>query len=365
VQRWAFINEVQVAPKDKSLNARMKALAADKLVHNYTSSDEFKDHAAGKTDHLGNLPGPASTGTWARFNETGTNLLGENHTEVTLEHVVRAVRSTSFIYEPFSVDAMPKGSKMRAAYEVENKKRFKDFGVAKVKDKQQFGAESLFPKMGFGLNLLIPYLAGTGQLGDLRAGAYVGQPVQRYLKIAWGHSKDVAAKVKQLKKAAGQVPPAFEELGRVHESVKAELNPFIKALPVDGYLGDALDTTAGRKLLGPLLQFSQAFVAAMLERASTDTDLTEKERKDLGSMGTGSQHKNEAIFSKWRNLHFSHAVWDAVKRGVRYAGMGRLHLDYLVAEGIPPNSHPYDMTGKELAEFEALTNRLASSVKSP
>jgi hypothetical protein len=82
-------------------------------------------------------------------------------------------------------------------------------------------------------------------------------------------------------------------------------------------------------------------------------------------MGTGSQHENEAIFSKWRNLHFSHAVWDAVKRGVRYAGMGRLHLDYLVAEGIPPNSHPYDMTGKELAEFEALTNRLASSVKSP
>lgn len=119
--------------------------------------------------------------------------------------------------------------------------------------------------------------------------------------------------MKQLKKAAEQVPPAFEELGRVHESVKAELNPFIKALPVDGYLGAALDTTAGRKLLGPLLQFCQAFVAAMLERASTDTDLTEKERKDLGSMGTGSQHENEAVFSKWRNLHFSHAVGDAVK----------------------------------------------------
>lgn len=80
VQRWAFIAEKQVPPDDKKLDSKMKALAVDKLVHNYTSQAEFRNHAAGKTDYLGNLPGPASSGTWVRFDQTGTNLLGENHT---------------------------------------------------------------------------------------------------------------------------------------------------------------------------------------------------------------------------------------------------------------------------------------------
>ncbi len=352
-------------PKDKSLDPGMKKLASDKLVHDYMSSDEFKKHAAGDTDYLGNLPGPVSAGTWVRFNETGTNLLGENHTQVTLKNVVPAVGSRNFIYEPFAVDDMSESPKLRAAYEKVNKGRFKELGVAQVKDKQQFGAESLFPKMGYALNLLIPYLTQNRNLDDLKEGAYTGRPLQQYLKIAWGHGKDVAATVKQRRKTAQQVPPALQELAGTYESAKADLNSFIKKLPVAGYLGDALDTPAGKDLREPLLRFSKAFVAAMLERAGADTALTDEEREALRSMDTGSQPTNEVVFSKWRNLHFSHAVRKAVERGVRYAGMGNLHLKYLLDEGLPPGSQPHDMTGKALAEFEALTKKLASSVKSP
>jgi hypothetical protein len=220
--------------------------------------------------------------------------------------------------------------------------------------------------MGFALNLLVPLDAG--KLDDLKAGAYLGQPAQRYLKIAWGYSADVAAQVKQLKtaskKGSKKPPKALDDLANVHETVKDKLDGFITALPVDGHLGDALDTPAGRKLLAPLQQFIEAVIAALLERTSTDTALTDKERKDLGSMAKVSQIERDAVFYKWRSLHFSHSVRAAAKRGVRYAGMGKDHLVDLIAEGIPPNTHTYDMTSTGvLADFEALTNKLAASVK--
>lgn len=276
------------------------------------------------------------------------------------------MESTSFISERLSIDDMPAGSKMRAAYEAENQDVFKQFGVAGVKNKRPYGAESLFPKMGYALNLLVPI--DTAHLNDLKAGAYLGQPLQRYLKIAWGYSKDVAAQVTQLKKASKKgskkPPKVLDDLARVHETVKDKLDGFITALPVNGYLGDALDTPAGRKILAPLQQFCVAVLAALLERTSTDPALADKERKDLGSMAKGSQLERDAVFSTWRSLHFSHTVRAAAKRGVRYAGMGKDHLVDLITEGIPANSHAYDMTSTgDLARFEALTKKLASSVK--
>jgi hypothetical protein len=72
-----------------------------------------------------------------------------------------------------------------------------------------------------------------------------------------------------------------------------------------------------------------------------------------------------AAFGKWRNLHFSHAVRDAVAKGVRYAGMGREHLKYLIAEGLPAKSRGYDMVAKDLTDFETLTKNLAATAKNP
>jgi hypothetical protein len=111
VQRRAWVGARQVMPDEPGLTANMKALAGDNLVHIYLSNSEFADHAAGKTDYLGNLPASStSPGTRVRFSPKGTNLLGENHEQITLEDVIPAVGSTSFIFEPFSTDVLTPGS---------------------------------------------------------------------------------------------------------------------------------------------------------------------------------------------------------------------------------------------------------------
>ncbi|GAA3631782.1 hypothetical protein [Microlunatus ginsengisoli] len=364
IQRWAWVSAAQVKPDEPGLDARMKTFTTDNVVRDYGSMSEFADHAAGKTDYLGNLPATSgSPGTWVRFAPGGTNLLGEDHTLVTMEHVAPAVGSKSFTYEPFATDDLSSRPGMRAAYETENADRFKAFGVDKVADKRQFGGESLFPKIGFAFVIFQPYADGAKSLDDLKPGGYVGQPLQRYLKIAWGYAADVVDEVDQLKQAKTPVPPAHQQLAATHAATKGELDGFIQGLPVDGYLGDALDTTAGKKKLPALSRLSAAVIASMTARMEADTGITQAERNQLKAMPRGTPDQKGAMFGKWRNLYFSHAVRDAVARGVRYVGMGREHLDYLKAEGLPAQSRGYDMVAKDLNDFATLTNNLKSSAK--
>ena len=89
VQRHAFVRDKQVKPSHPSLTPAMKAMAADTTVRDYHDGGEFADHAARKTDHIGTLRA-GSPGTWVRFPKTGSNLLGEAHDHVKLDHVVAA-----------------------------------------------------------------------------------------------------------------------------------------------------------------------------------------------------------------------------------------------------------------------------------
>jgi hypothetical protein len=276
------------------------------------------------------------------------NVLGEDHTFVTLREVAPAVRSTSFVYEPFSDDDLPAGSRMKAAYERENDDRFRAMGVAGVADKRQFGAESLYPKMGYSLTLLLPFLTGPRRrLAALKSAGYVGQPIQRYLKIAWAHAADVAA-------AGPPLDRVQRRLARVHDAHRARLDAFITALPVDGFLGDALDTRAGRRLRPALAEFCQAFTKAMLARAGSDTTLTAAERDRLARLHR--RRGRGVVFAQWREMRFLHAVTAAAARGVRYAGMGRNHLTVLLGNGtLPSGATAFDMIGRDLAAFETLT----------
>jgi len=138
---------------------------------------------------------------------SGTNLLGENHTTFPLETVLPAVGSKSFIYEPFASDTLGAGSNIKTAYDQEDQGMFKTFGVEKVKDKQPFGAESLFPKMGFALTVAMPYFEGKQKITDIDPDGYFGQPLQRYLKIAWADSKDNKQVVAQKKESQGEDRP--------------------------------------------------------------------------------------------------------------------------------------------------------------
>ena len=356
VQRHAFVGGTQVKKSDPDAVGAVASFVTDDVVRDYTTKDELKKHAANGTDYLGNL----DDGTWVRFSPTGINLLGENHTKASLDKVLPHVNSKSFIYEPFSDDALASGSAMKTAYETENKDRFKTFGVDNEPDKQQFGAESLFPKMGYGLNLAIPYFDGSKPISGLKKAGYVGQPIQRYLKIAWGHSKDCDASVKQKVAAKQPVKPKIADLVKIYNEVKGVLDPFIAPLPVDGFLGDELEKPGKAALLPSLLKFSLAFTEAMVEAATADPSsrLKPAEKAKLDGSATTSAADKDKLFSDWRNFKFEDSVAAAAKRGVRYAGMGQAHLDHLLAVGLPSGGHPFEMDGDDIKKFRDKTNAL-------
>jgi len=357
IQRYAFINQQQIRTTEASFTAAQAAFAGDTVVRDYQSLDEFQRHATGGTDYLGNLP----DGTWLRFHPTGINLLGENHTLVSLDQVVPVINTRSFICERLSNDALAPGSHVGAAYETENAGEFQRFGIAQQSDRQQFGAESLYPKIGYAMSLALPYLTSVQASVGLKAPNYVGQPVQRYFKIGWGHSEDNLADI-TARRAAGQpVQPAAAALATVHTAVAPLLGPFLTGLTVDGYLGNALDVQPNKAALVPALaQFAQAMIEAMTERALTDSTsrLTPQERTRFGAGGGATNSEREQMFSRWRNNNFEDSVRDATARGVRYAGMGRAHLDHLRSLGLSAAQHPYDMADVDLNRFRTETAEL-------
>jgi len=362
VQRYAFVRDKQVIPSHPSLTPAMTAMAADTTVRDYQDGGEFADHAASRTDHIGTLRSPASPGTWVRFPRTGSNLLGENHTKVTLEHVVAAVGSKNFIYEPLAIDDLSALPAMKAAYEKETADRLARMGVAGAPDTRKFGSESLFPKLGFSLTAILPML-WQRNIAALKPAGYIGQPAQRYLKIAWGYGKDVPAEIATLKAARKRVPPELRRLAATCKRLAPTLDPFITALPVDGFLGDALDTPASKKIIPDLISFCEDLVNAMGARISADTVLTPAEKKKLEAMPQAKVGQMGAMFAVWRDMEFSHAVRAAVARGVRYAGMGLLHLVALRAEGLPPGSQGFDMDSLDITAFETRTQDLAAKAK--
>jgi hypothetical protein len=362
VQRYAFVAGAQVTNGASGLTPEMDAMVKDEVVRSYTDTAEFKKHSTKSTDYLGNL----KDSTWVRFSPTGINLVGENHTVVTLEQTVPAVNSTSFIYEPFASDDLSASPGMNAAYQKENAQRFKAFGVDGVADKKQFGAESLYPKIGYGMVLALPYFKGSSPLDDLKPAGYVGQPIQRYLKIAWGMSADAETQVAAQRAASKPVKPKYGAMADCHTAVKGQLDAFITALPIDGFLGDELTKPGKAALLPPLAKYAAAVSDAMIEMAAEDPSsrLDPAKRTDLKSKGAKDESEKESIFSDWRNFKFEDTVAAATAKGVRYAGMGQAHLEHLITKGLTPTQHPFKMADVDLAKFKTDTAALkAKAVK--
>ncbi|HUQ06585.1 MAG TPA: DUF4157 domain-containing protein [Kofleriaceae bacterium] len=362
VQRFAFIKGAQVT-NSAGESADKQAFINDNLVRDYNDDAEFTKHAGKKTDYLGNL----KDGTWVRFEPTGINLVGEDHTLVRAEETFTAVNSTSFIYEPFAMDDLSASPEMKAAYETENADRFKEMGVDGVADKQQFGAESLYPKIGYGMNIALPFFTKAKPLDELTSSDYTGQPVQRYLKIAWGMSADAETKVAADRKAGTAVQPKYGKMADTHTAVKGELDAFIKGLVIDGFLGDELKKPGNDKLLAPLAKYALAVENAMIEMAAGDPSsrLDPAKRDELKKKGAKDEAEKFQIFSDWRNFKFEDAVDAATKKGVRYAGMGQNHLKHLIKKGLAADQHPFKLADLDLLRFQGETDALkAKAVKS-
>jgi hypothetical protein len=359
IQRFAFIKGKQVTAKDPHATGAVEPLVKDDKVRDYESVSEMKLHAAGGTDYLGNLDD--ATGTWLRFSPTGTNVIGEDHTFVRLQDLLPKVNSKSFIYEPFAIDDMTGSPQMGKAYDKETADRFKVFGVESEPDKKQFGAESIHPKLGFNLALALPYLEGKQKLDDLKDGNYAGQPVARYLKIAWGFAKDVRDDVAKKLAAKQPVKPAAKRLNLVVQLVEPSVDKFITGLPLDGYLGDELAKGKNQALMPDLATLARAAIDALVEVAVDDPSsrMTPEQKGKFG--GKTSDAEKQDMFVAWRDFKFEDTVKDAAQKGIRYAGMGYNHLKHLRAVGLPKFTHDFDMT--DLGTFADHTKKLKATAK--
>jgi hypothetical protein len=86
--------------------AAAKPYAEDDVVRDLRTWEEALAFAANTTDYIGNLAGPVAIGTWVRYDTTDLNIIGENHTYVTLDQITTAVGTQNFIYERFGADAL-------------------------------------------------------------------------------------------------------------------------------------------------------------------------------------------------------------------------------------------------------------------
>ena len=122
-------------------------------------------------------------------------------------------------------------------------------------------------------------------------------------------------------------------------------------------------------LLPLLAEFTTTFTEAMVRMAAGEASsrLPMGERMTLGGSSKTSEAKKFKIFDDWRNFLFQDNVNQATKRGVRYAGMGFFHLQFLIDAGLDKKQHPFDMTsaGKEMTGFKGLTARLKKAAKKP
>ncbi|HEY1179657.1 MAG TPA: hypothetical protein VGF17_26170 [Phytomonospora sp.] len=348
-----WVAGVQIDPGDHNLNGGTTPRVTDAAIRAYDTWVEATAHAAGTTDYIGNLPGPSSTGTWVRFHDAHMNVLGEDHTEVTFRQMRAAVGfGADFIFERFASDVLPPGSHLLAAYDIENAAEHNNFGIAGAANRHLYGSESIYPKIGFGLALLSVHVNGTLPVAQLcQAAGYTGQPLQRYLKIAWGLARDIAAQVNALNLAGAPVPPQEAAVAQVVANHNATLTPYITGLAVDTWLGDTLTLPANNGRVAEILALTTAMIPLLCAQGLAQAP-------GLAGQAHGTALEQMNFFGLWRNLHFAQNVAAADVRHVRYAGMGALHLQYLQGNaGMPPHSHGYDMrsVGAHLIGFENAT----------
>ncbi|MCX2732378.1 hypothetical protein OOZ19_19235 [Saccharopolyspora sp. NFXS83] len=214
-------------------------------MRQYEDDAEFTGHADGKTDYLGTLPKPGE-GTWVRFSPTGTNVLGENHAEVTFDHVITAVGSSSFVYEAFASDDLSAFPSMNKAYEKSAEPMRKKFGVPK-QDLSKHGGESIFPKLAQALNILYTRLEerNVGILDDR-----MGEILQRSLKLAWKYGKDLG------QEPGSDMAPERKRFIAVHQDEKG-LEKFVKGLKDGRSIADAKGLAEHREAL---MAYIKAFI---------------------------------------------------------------------------------------------------------
>ncbi|WP_433288887.1 hypothetical protein ACQPZQ_37285 [Pseudonocardia sp. CA-142604] len=352
------------------MSPEMEELAADSLVHDYRDMKEFQDHATRKTDHIGNLP---TDGTWVRFSPTLLNVVGEAHNATTLHDVVQAVRTRSFIYEGIpSDDLRSENPAMLEAIRTMSAGRLARFGLEAVEDIQPYGLEPIHPKIGYVFTALLPLLQSK-KISKL--GGYFGKVFQSHLKMSWAAAGHLHDEVER-RRPQGRETRATGSLGGLSEAetevagtyARQKFAPkFISDLQPDDDLRHSLELWVQRQpdnkldaLLGELHDFVSCMLGLVREKYQR-ADLKRSERLAIWASGmNGEQEK----FDHWRNVEIGKRVREAQQRGVRYAGMGGAHSDYLRHELGLRSFNFYDLHGENLKRDRKFTDDREEEMRS-
>lgn len=383
VQRAVWIEGDYVEPTDTRFSRatpRMREWLADSGIRDYQHEDEFRRHAAGKTDYLGNL----EDGTWLRFSATQLNVVGEDHTGVTLPDILRAVGGTkSYIYELFPSDKLP--PRMRSAFVESGPNVLADLGVGPKDSLRAHGAESIYPKLGYIMTLLKQQLDTFRRHGleprDRDNKVYGQKPVQRGLSYAFAFAQDTRARRDGLKNRLAsrlstrhrRAEAADRQLIDVFGRHERLLMTFEATFRPGGYLNDTLLSWRERygapgldALTAALDDFADAAMPAFRQYQQQDDALSDDDRRRLAGAPTP-----EKEFGDWRNMTFRQNARAAVRSGKRYAGMGENHRGYLEGAGLGEDErvkffvHPRDFvradefTEIRRKQLDRLRNRTA------
>ena len=357
-QCYAFIGDKQVLPTDDGAGGAAAPMVGDTVVRSYDSAAELQDHAGGQTDYMGNL----ADGTWVKFSPKGTNVIGEVHgSAVTLPTILPAIKASNFVYEGLASDSLADAPNTKDTVAQQTGPLAASLGLEQGATAAH-GGESLDPKIGYCMADLAATLQGGG-LDTLCSGPnqYSGKPAQRYFSVAWSYSQDNLAKV--TKKGEESCTAGERGLATWHTQLAPDVEEVLGHMTPDGFLGDAMkkckdlnETEAAVRL------FAVAVRDAIIEIALADpkSGLIGSQKNTLKDPNASHGDKSE-VMDVWRNNRIVESVRAAVAAGVRYAGYGEMHLDDVKWAGIAANR--YYMGGKDLAQFQSETQKLAGIAK--
>lgn len=364
IQRFALVGGTLQDENDPNLNNNMRSYATDKSFRNYHDIEEFKEHAAGQTDYIGNVFSGPYTGFWVRFPQQGLNILGESHQELTLKDLMPAVNSTNFIGERFASEDMHmfESPEFQSTYLDLTQEEFEHMGIDQDPDKQQYGGESLLMKTGFVLHHALQFLQPDG-MDILRLEGYFGKPLQRYLLIAWAWSKDNLDRVIQMQSLGQEVMLEKEVLAEIHRLIAPQIEPFLNSLSPDDYLENSLGLPYNRQIIPLLREFAGAFSQITLRMMIEDTDsgLTNQQRDEL-DFNRATPRETSQAYQDVRNHSMYKLVTHAAANGVRYAGYGSNHLTYITNRGLPANSQGILINGEGLQRIINLNHMIRTRI---
>ncbi len=291
--------------------------------------------------------------------------------------VLRAVGSRSFTYELLPNDDLTRTPQSRATFVQDSQARLQAMGIDPAQGLQQFGGESIFPKIGYAMTELIGAFGGTGNVAPLMStgAGYVGQPVQRYFKIAWAYAGETRPTLmkrtlgKGIDRATRANVNAHLTLSNTRRGSAGRLAGFVNGLVANGFLGDSIVgweqqqgfTQAQSDTFRTELElFARSVVTAMRARTRIDRTLSAAQQQNVAAAPTDAE-----AFGRARNLHFLESTRAAVGRGVRYIGMGDNHRLYLIQNGVHnwPGVNHYNLKQEpglinDMADFQDVTRHL-------